>query len=114
MVDLPDRGAPFKTMISPGSLISSARVASDRSCRLVPRVSNAPSGHYASVTDPARPLRDPPRPPSISERARSDLKRVLGTRGVARAKRVVAPLLRRDLTRLGRFYGTNKAYADFM
>jgi len=51
---------------------------------------------------------------SISARARSGVKRVLGTRGVARTKRVVALLLSRDLTRLGRFYGTNKAYPDFM
>jgi hypothetical protein len=41
---------------------------------------------------------------------RARLRDRLGPRRVARAKRAVAPLLRGDLTRLGRFYGTDKAY----
>jgi hypothetical protein len=42
---------------------------------------------------------------------RASVRDRLGPRRVAKVKRIIAPLLVRDLTRLGRFYGTNKAYA---
>jgi demethylmacrocin O-methyltransferase len=42
---------------------------------------------------------------------RASVRRRLGPYRVARLKRTVAPLVRNDLTRLGRLYGTNKANA---
>jgi cephalosporin hydroxylase len=40
---------------------------------------------------------------------RARVRDAVGPLGVARAKRLVAPVLAGDLTRLGQFYGTNKA-----
>ena len=42
---------------------------------------------------------------------RQQISGLLGPRRVARVKRRIAPLFRRDLTLLGRWYGTNKASA---
>jgi demethylmacrocin O-methyltransferase len=42
---------------------------------------------------------------------RASVRHRLGPYRVAKVKRTIAPLLRRDLTRLGRLYGTNKVSA---
>lgn len=77
-----------------------------------------PAGRPASLLDDLllpgfvslirHPLTDRLLSPTVSV-AREELRRWLGPARIARAKRALAPAFKWDLTRLGRWYGTNKA-----